>query len=53
VNHDTDGGSLEDGKRADLALIDRNLFAPSSGPVGDARVDLTVASGHVVYEREL
>jgi predicted amidohydrolase YtcJ len=53
VNHDTDGGSLEVGKRADLALIDRNLFAPSSGPVGDARVDLTVASGHVVYEREL
>jgi predicted amidohydrolase YtcJ len=52
VNHDTDGGSLEIGKRADLALLDRNLFAPSSGPVADARVDLTVASGRVVHERE-
>jgi predicted amidohydrolase YtcJ len=52
VNHDQDGGSLAIGKRADLAVIDRNLFAPSSGPVADARVDLTVASGRVVYERQ-
>jgi predicted amidohydrolase YtcJ len=51
VNHDEDGGSLAVGKRADLAVIDRNLFARSPGPVGDARVDLTVASGRVVYER--
>jgi predicted amidohydrolase YtcJ len=48
VNHDDDAGSLAVGKRADLALLDRNLF--SSGPVGDARVEMTVASGRVVYE---
>jgi predicted amidohydrolase YtcJ len=51
VNHDEDGGWLGVDRRADLAVIDRNLFAPSSGPVGDAHVDLTVASGRVVYER--
>jgi predicted amidohydrolase YtcJ len=51
VNHDHDGGSLAIGKRADLAVLDRNLFAASSGPVADAHVDLTVASGRVVHER--
>jgi predicted amidohydrolase YtcJ len=52
VNHDHDGGSLAIGKRADLAVLDRNLFAASSGPAADARVELTVASGRVVYETE-
>ncbi len=52
VNHDTDGGSLEVGKRADLALVDRNLFTIPHSHVADARVDLTVASGRVVYERQ-
>jgi predicted amidohydrolase YtcJ len=52
VNHDDDGGSLAIGKRADLALIDRNLFDIPSAHVSDARVEMTVASGRVVYERE-
>ena len=52
VNHDdADAGSIEVGKRADLALIDRDLFDPGSGPIGDAHVELTVASGRVVYQR--
>jgi predicted amidohydrolase YtcJ len=51
VNHDEDGGSLAVGKRADLALIDRNLFDVPGAHVSDARVELTVASGQVVYER--
>jgi predicted amidohydrolase YtcJ len=51
VNHDEDGGVLAVGRRADLAVLDRNLFSPGAGPVGDAHVDLTVASGRVVYER--
>ena len=49
VNHDEDGGSLKVGCRADLAVLDRNVF--TSGAVADARVDMTVASGKVVYER--
>jgi predicted amidohydrolase YtcJ len=51
VNHDEDGGSLQVGCRADLALLDRNVFTSGAGAVADARVDLTVASGKVVYER--
>ena len=49
VNHDERGGSLEVGKRADLVVVDRNLFDPSAGPIGDARADMTVASGRVVH----
>jgi len=49
VNHDEDGGSLQVGRRADLALLDRNVFTTAA--VADAHVDMTVASGKVVYER--
>jgi hypothetical protein len=38
-----------------LSFLDRTLFtsgaAPAAGAVADARVDMTVASGKVVYER--
>jgi len=53
VNHDDDGGSLNVGCRADLALLDRNVFTSGAGAVADARVDKTVASGKVVYERSV
>jgi predicted amidohydrolase YtcJ len=52
VNHDEDGGSLAVGQRADLAVIDRNLFAVPSGHVADARVEMTIASGRVVHESD-
>jgi predicted amidohydrolase YtcJ len=52
VNHDVDGGSLQVGKRADLAVLDRNLFAVPSGHVSDARVEMTLASGRVVHETD-
>jgi predicted amidohydrolase YtcJ len=51
VNHDQDGGSLQVGRRADLALLDRNVFTSGAAVVADAHVDMTVASGKVVYER--
>ncbi len=51
VNHDeADSGTLEVGKRADLAVIDRDLFARDAGPIGDAKVELTVAAGRVVHD---
>ena len=35
---------------ADLALLDRDLFAPDAGPIGDARVLATLVEGVPVYE---
>ena len=55
VNHDErDSGTLEVGKRADVVVLDRDLFAgdaDDAGPIGDARVELTVANGRVVHDR--
>lgn len=51
VNHDDhDAGTLEVGKRADLVVIDRDLFALDAGPIGDAKVELTVSNGVVVHD---
>jgi len=51
VNHlDDDTGSIEAGKLADLAVIDRDLLAPEVGPIADARVLLTLVGGAVVFE---
>lgn len=50
VNHDEQGGRIEVGARADLVLLDTDVFAPGAGPTGDAAVRLTVAGGEVVYE---
>ena len=47
---DTETGSIAVGKLADLALIDRDLFAPAAGPIGDARVLLTLVEGAAVFE---
>jgi predicted amidohydrolase YtcJ len=48
VNHDPDAGMLATGKRADLAILDRDVFA--GGPVGDARVEYTFAAGRLVHQ---
>jgi len=55
VNHDSQGGRIEVGARADLVLLDTDVFADGFAaagrtPVADARVQLTVAAGQVVYE---
>ncbi len=48
VNHDSDGGTLEIGRRADLAVLDQNLF-DLDGRVSDASVVCTVAGGAIVH----
>jgi hypothetical protein len=44
-------GSLEPGKLADLALIDRDLTRVPPETLRDARVVLTVVGGQIVFER--
>jgi predicted amidohydrolase YtcJ len=48
VNHDDDTGSIEEGNRADLVVLDRNLFDAADATVADARVEHTIAAGRVV-----
>jgi predicted amidohydrolase YtcJ len=47
---DEQTGSLESGKLADLVVLDRDLFDRRSGPIGDARVVLTLVEGEPVYD---
>lgn len=49
LNHDDEAGMLAPGMRADLAVIDRNLFDRSLGQIADATVEMTIASGSVVF----
>ena len=51
VNHlDADTGTLEVGKFADLAVLDRDLFDRGAGPISDASVVATFVEGAAVYE---
>ncbi len=52
VNRLDETGTIEPGKLADLAVIDRDPFAPDAGPIGDARVVLTIVDGRVVFDAE-
>lgn len=48
LNHDADGGTLQVGKRADLAVLDQDVFT-LDGRLADASVAVTIASGAVVH----
>lgn len=51
VNHlDRDTGTLEDGKLADLAVLDRDLFDRGAGEIREARVVGTFVEGVAVHE---
>ncbi|MDQ3659836.1 MAG: amidohydrolase [Actinomycetota bacterium] len=45
-------GSIEEGKDADLVVLDRDPFDPESGPIGDASAALTLVEGTVVHQNE-
>ncbi len=50
VNHlDDQTGSVEPGKRADLVVLDRNLFAHPETKIHEARVELTLVEGERVF----
>jgi hypothetical protein len=42
-------GSIEVGKRADLVVLDRNLFAIPASEINEAKVRMTVFDGRTVY----
>jgi predicted amidohydrolase YtcJ len=53
VNHfDDETGSIEVGKYADLAVVDRDLFAHPVEEIANAQVEATFVEGAAVYERD-
>jgi len=52
VNHlETEVGSIEVGKAADLVALDRDLFDRGAGEIGETRVVATFIDGAAVHER--
>jgi len=50
VNHEEHAaGVLLPGMRADMAVLDQDLYAIPPGEIGSTSVVMTVASGRVVY----
>lgn len=51
LNHlDTETGTIEVGKLADLVVLDRDIEGPDAGLLGDVRVVLTLIEGTPVHE---
>jgi predicted amidohydrolase YtcJ len=46
---DEETGTIEAGKLADLVVLDRDVLGPDAGPIGDAKVVLTLVEGEAVY----
>ena len=46
-------GSIEVGKRADLVVLDRNLFDIPASEISEASVVMTIFDGRTVYERTI
>jgi predicted amidohydrolase YtcJ len=50
ANHLDETGTLAPGMLADLAILDRDLFDPGTGPIGETRVVATFVEGVAVHE---
>ena len=44
-------GTLEAGKLADLVILDRDIFAIPPRDIRDAKVDVTIVGGRIVWDR--
>ncbi len=51
VSEEAERGSIEVGKRADLVVLEKNLFEVDPLDIHRVRVDLTVFGGRIVYDR--
>jgi predicted amidohydrolase YtcJ len=50
MNQEGSVGSIEEGKRADMIVIDNNLFDIPVTKIGSSKVQLTVFDGTIVYD---
>ncbi len=51
VRREDEIGSLDEGKFADIAVIDRDLFSTPESELINCKVDMTVMDGEIVFER--
>ena len=51
IGREDELGPLEEGKFADIAVIDRNLFETEPKDIRGAHVDMTIMDGKVIFER--
>jgi predicted amidohydrolase YtcJ len=49
MHHEDKTGSIEQGKRADIVVLDRDLFAIPAEQINEARVVMTLLDGKVIY----
>ena len=45
-------GSIEVGKRADLTVLDRNMFEIPTSEISDATITATIFDGRTVCQKE-
>ncbi len=50
LHRESDLGTLEPGKLADIVVLDRNLFTVAEDEIADASVVVTVSDGAIVYQ---
>ncbi|RGY66004.1 amidohydrolase [Fusobacterium ulcerans] len=43
-------GSIKNGKRADMVIIDKNIFQMDKKNIKDAKVEMTIKDGNIIYE---
>lgn len=51
IGREDELGTLEEGKFADIAVIDRNLFETEPKDIRGAHVNMTIMDGKVIFER--
>ena len=49
---ETEIGTLQPGRRADMVLLSENILVIDRNRIGDVAVDYTIVDGEVVYERK-
>lgn len=50
-NRDNELGTLDEGKLADIIVLDRNIYEIPNEEINEAKVELTMFDGKVIYKR--